>query len=329
MKFTNNTNNVLNLFADAVNGDPEIAPLVNLPCLDNTGFNAEFDSVRRDSTNELISRDDLQTIWRGDNGAYLGHAKGRYHIVQNASLFHALNEAAKNTLNAREIESAILTEKTSDGGAFSSVQYRIPAMRETIGYANGNSTEIDFTIGFINSFDGSTSVKMRFGCYDLVCLNGLVLGEFEQATGRHTAGINIAKLGKFIADGITGYKDNIRAIKNMAASPLTMDQAHTWLLDNVGHKTNDNGEKILTRLGESLFVQFKHEAQSNEFNRGFNVFALHSALTYYASHNDSDSGFTVRASGQTDNEAKSLDKRGERVRRLISRESFTDLVIAA
>ena len=102
MKYTNNTNNVLNLFADAVNGDPEIAPMINLPCLDDTGFNAEFDSVRRDSTNELISRDDLQTIWRGDNGAYLGHAKGRYHIVQNASLFSALNAAAKNTLNARE-----------------------------------------------------------------------------------------------------------------------------------------------------------------------------------------------------------------------------------
>ena len=325
MKYTNQTNNVLNLFST----DSENAPAINLPCLSDTGFTAEFDSVRRDSTDELISREDLQTIWRGDNGAYLGHAKGRYHIVQNASLFQALNEAAKNTLNAREIESAILTEKTSDGGAFSSVQYRIPAMRETIGYANGNSTEIDFTIGFINSFDGSTSVKMRFGCYDLVCLNGLVLGEFEQATGRHTVGINIAKLGAFIADGITGYKNNIRDIKNMAASPLTKQQAHQWLLDNVGCKVGEGNEKTLNRLGESLYNQFKHEATSAEFNRGFNVFALHSALTYYASHNDADSGFTVRASGQSDNEAKSLDKRGEKVRRLISRESFTDLVIAA
>jgi len=325
MKYTNQTNNVLNLFAN----DSENAPAINLPCLDDTGFNAEFDSVRRDSTGELISRDDLQTIWRGDNGAYLGHAKGRYHIVQNASLFQALNEAAKNTLNVREIESAILTEKTSDDGAFSSVQYRIPAMRETIGYANGNHTEIDFTIGFINSFDGSTSVKMRFGCYDLVCLNGLVLGEFEQATGRHTAGINIARLGAFIADGITGYKNNIRAIKNMAASPLTKQQAHQWLLDNVGCKAGEGNEKTLNRLGESLYNQFKYEATSAEFNRGFNVFALHSALTYYASHNDADSGFTVRASGSSDNEAKSLDKRGEKVRRLISRDSFTDLVIAA
>jgi hypothetical protein len=301
----------------------------DLPELNKTGFTAKFEpiaSVNGDLTSvKRIPQNKAVSIWADDR--FLGVTGGRYKIVQNGVLFDALNQAVKKTLTSREINSALLDEKTSDGGAFSSVQYRLPALRQEIDYKNGNGTEVDFTVGFINTFDGSSSVKMRFGCYDLVCLNGMIIGDYQQATGRHTSGFDIDKLAKFIEEGIAGYKKEIIECRRMVSSPITKNQVATFLKYAIGKTENDAGLTVMNRKAEKIYNQFIEEAEGR-FNRGFNVFALHSALTYYASHNDQEAGFTVRGAKDSDNEAKALNQRGEQVRNIVSSSGFRSLITA-
>ena len=61
------------------------------------------------------------------------------------------------------------------------------------------------------------------------------------------------------------------------------------------------------------------------FDRGMNVYALTSAMTYYSSH-DSDE-FPVRRTGN-DNVATALEARSDEVQRWISSEPFKQLLAA-
>lgn len=324
--------------AEVIGADRFISSL-DLPPLIDTGFTASIDRIvesekgikiplaykGRGASRKKVSQ--VNVVYRDDTEAYLGHVGKGYAVVQNEIIYNSLNTAVKRALNCHEISGAILDEKTSHGGGFCSIQYRLPELRQPVNYANGNGTELDYTVGFINTFDGSSSLQLRLGCYDLVCTNGMLIGDFNSIKGRHTAGINMDRLTQFIQDGLNDHKLKAIEFERMSQSALALDDAKKWLLTNREFQHTTDSEK-LSRLGEAMLNQFEVEATGDN-GRGFNVFALTSALTYYSSHNDDASGFKVKNSDNEDNVAAALIGRENTVQAITSRDSFKALLTAA
>jgi len=244
-------------------------------------------------------------IYRTDNGAPLSIVGDKYAIVQNSELQATVAEAAESSLPRHALQDIELKEFSSRGGKYTRFEYTFPALGADIRQLNGNSTQLKFRIGIVNGFGGS-SIRGFAGAYDLVCTNGLIIGEFETSAYRHTIGFNPAKLGAFIEAEAAKYVTRVHTWQAWARKEITATQAEATLT-----AAGMSGRRI-----KAMMQQFEVEAQ----NRGATVWALYSALTYYSSHNSES--FGVRNSGAIDNVAETLDKREREVAQIINAPAF-------
>ena len=90
-----------------------------------------------------------------------------------------------------------------------------------------------------------------------------------------------------------------------------------------GESVIDSLPGMSKRRGKKLKEQFLLEVST----RGSNMWALASALTYYASHNSPS--FPVKGSAANDNETKALLVRGRQVTRWLESKQFQSLAQAA
>jgi len=247
-------------------------------------------------------------IYRTDNGKPLSIVGDKYAIVQNSELQATVAEAAEAALPRHALQDIELKEFTSKGGKYTRFEYTFPALGADIRQLNGNSTQLKFRIGIVNGFGGS-SIRGFAGAYDLVCINGLILGEFETSAYRHTKGFNPLKLGAFLEAEAAKYLERVHVWQAWARKEITAEQAESTL-----EAAGMSGKRV-----KSMMQQFEAEAQT----RGATVWALYSALTYYSSHNSE--AFSVRNSGAVDNVAETLDKREREVASIIRTEAFQRL----
>lgn len=248
-------------------------------------------------------------VYRTDNMAPLGVVGQRYAIAQNADLQTAVAEAAENSLPRHALQDIELQEFTSRGGAYTRFEYTFPALGADIRQLSGSSTQLKFRIGVVNSFNGAGSIRGFAGAYDLVCTNGMVIGEFETSAFRHSSGFDPKRLGIFIEAEAAKYVERVRTWQAWAQKRISIAEAETAL-----EAAGMSGRRIKT-----MMYQFEIEAA----NRGASVWALYSALTYYSSHNSAR--FGVRNSANVDNVAETLDKREREIAQVIASPAFQRL----
>lgn len=250
-----------------------------------------------------------QAVYRTDTGSPLGIVGQRYAIAQNPDLQVAAAEACEAALPTHALQEIELQEFTSRGGAYTRFEYTFPGMGADIRQLSGASTQLKFRIGVINSFNGSGSIRAMAGAYDLVCTNGMVIGEFESSAFRHSAGFHPGKLRAFIEIEAQRYLERVRIWQRWALKEIHPADAREAL-----ELAGMSGRRV-----ERMMEQLEIEAQS----RGMTVWSLYSALTYYSSHNSDR--FTVRNSAAADNVAETLDKREREVATVITSEAFLRL----
>ena len=288
------------------------APVNPLPPLEKLNFtvqsfSADYEPIK--GAGHISSKKYRMNI-RLDTEVDLGVCKGRYEIINNSRLYDIAGKALAEHAPARALSGAKLEEKISEEGAQSFFDLSFPALTEDVQQMRGRSTGLVFRILGWNSFDGSSPVKFSTGAIDGFCTNGMVWGEYDLFGRRHTAGFNEADLSKFFAAAFSSFQEKIRLLRIEAQKPLDITAAEKFLKS-----------KFSERRAAQLLERFAVEAQE----RGASLWALRSALTYYASHNST--AFGVRNTG-LDNEARTLYQREDKVRRVVESAGWRELLAA-
>lgn len=308
----NTFNNVVS-FAGSVAAQQQQGPI--FPALNETAFNAEFrpiySPVKRDQYADSVVKipESIgRAVVRTDNDDVLGVVGKSYGIAQNQGLQSVVAEACENVLPRNYLQGIKLKETTSSNGAFTKFTYEFPnaaqPIKQMIRSLAGNhisETVLNFRVSVVNSFSGRTPVILQAGAVDLVCLNGMVLSNFDTEKRRHTSGYSPEVFGEFLKIQAAQYITRVQTWQQWAESQITPDQAETTLVD----------AGISPRLTKQLMDQMHVEVQK----RGQTIWALYSALTYYSSHN-SDT-FTVKGSSTRDNVAETLYRRSSEVARVV------------
>ena len=175
----------------------------------------------------------------------------------------------------------------------------------------GNSTGLMFRILGWNSFDGSSPVRFSSGAIDGYCSNGMLWGDFSVFGARHTQGFNSKNLEKFFAASFSDFQQKIVNLRQEAQKSLELEKAQEFL-----------EKKFSKALAKKLLERFAIES----IERGQSVWALRSAMTFYASHDSSN--FSLRDTGN-DHSASTLYSREEEVRKVVNSSEFKNLSIAA
>ena len=288
---------------------------VEFPALSSiTDFNAVAEPVymRDDTGLDFQTISSNKVIRRDDTGEALGIVGNRYGIAQNAGLYEMLTNAARETLPVNALKGMELKEVSSYSGAYTRFELAFPAMRVGIKQKN-SETDLKFRVGISNTFDGNGSVRVFAGAYDQVCENGMCIGELVKQLARHTAGFTPGKFSEFISREMELYLTRAREFQKWANCEIDQDTAENVL----------KAAGLSERRTASMLDQFATESVS----RGNSVWALYSALTFYASHNSER--FNIRNSGNVDNAGASLEQREREVSKIIASPAWADLIKVA
>jgi len=219
--------------------------------------------------------------FRTDTEQALGAVQERYKIVQNSELFASLAQALEGAAPARALEGAKIKPSISYGGRQAFADIAFSQLTEDLVQARGNATALTFRLLLWNSFDGSSPVRLAAGAIDGFCSNGMIFGSYDLFGRRHTKGFNQKDLSDFVGNSFVLFQEKITELRRETFAPIELTQAEEFLKKNFSD-----------RRAAQLLERFAVEAQE----RGATVWALRSALTYYASHNSSQ--FAVRNTGQ-------------------------------
>ena len=248
--------------------------------------------------------------FRTDTEKALGMVKDRYTIVQNADLFDSLAQALDGAAPARALEGAKIKPATSYQGAQAFADVAFPRLTEDLIQARGNATALTFRLLLWNSFDGSSPVRLAAGAIDGFCSNGMIFGSYDLFGKRHTKGFSQVDLEKFVGNSFLLFQEKIAELRRETFAPVALQQAEEFLKKNFSD-----------RRAAQLLERFAVESQE----RGATVWALRSALTYYASHNSSQ--FAVRNTGQ-DSSAAVLYGRETEISSLFAGAGWRELLAA-
>lgn len=227
-----------------------------------------------------------------------------YNVVQNEELFKAAERQMLHTLSHAELTGMIVEDKMSYGGRLCSKEYRFPAIRVQI----NETSELDFRICIVNGFGGS-SLRLLIGAWELLCSNGMVIGEYQGMYHRHTKGLRISDIAAQVENGIKAFYRNARTWRVWAKRAVRDEDVKDYF---------DSLPNLSQSRAERLFLHYLGESD----RRGKTLWAVYATLTYFATHNEGD--FAVRDTG-SDHEYATLLKREVDVLNWVQGDEFKKL----
>jgi len=208
-----------------------------------------------------------KAVVRTDSNETLGVVGTNYGVLTNEDFLTKTEEAIRKAIPEELLEGTVVREFSN--GSWSQREYVMPAFVEEL-RGTDPSTKVGFRIIATNSYDGSASAKILCGLIDFYCTNGMLFGSaIERAARRHTKNITSEEMVSTIEHSVAQIDSLQDRIRKMMASPLNWDEALGFLED-----------KFSARRAGEIYAR----AQTEAVDRGTNVFALHSALTHFASH---------------------------------------------
>lgn len=236
----------------------------------------------------------------GSNPRVIGVVGSDYKRLPHKPLFENMEASILRNVEPALLQGAKVNTSLSFDGAWVQREYILPAFAEALETSEGFKTDIGFRLIGWNALDGSSSAGCVCGLIDFYCTNGMVMGSLVDLVRRkHTKNLNADHFNGMIEGGLDILTTEIEGLRKLAITKLSADQAVTVL---ERHFSETRARKLMDRVEEEAAV------------RGWNVFALHSALTFYSSHNSDQ--FKVRETGN-DNVAKTLHNREAEVAKVM------------
>jgi BarA-like signal transduction histidine kinase len=231
----------------------------------------------------------------------------------------AAERVMKDTFSPEQLGSVEIRDSSAGNGAWVQRQYVVKAFEEALKYGNATARTIDVgttvaaTCSITTSFDGGSSTQLGIGTLDLVCQNGMTaLNSVDHFRKKHTKSATADVFEDWLTDLGPRFKEQITTMKQWSDTTLTWTQIEETIR-NLPSVSEKKAEKLLERAARECA------------ERGFNVYALTSAFTYYSSHNSHE--FPIRNTGN-DNVATTLADRQTEVGRWVRSQPFAQLLAA-
>ena len=252
-----------------------------------------------------------------------------YKLVQHEDIYNKFKEYLKASLADRDYESHKEDTSFSYNGARMSCKFSFPTMQVHYDHTQHGRQARNFYVLLKHGVDGAWSAESGVGLMDFACLNFEMGGEWDLFKRKHTSGFSV---DKFVAPQMN-CTDQFYALKNKHLHQLKTpcDDAKVlsylksipkWskqVCDEDGRKLeHQDGTPVIdtNKAGDRIFGQWIHEKN----DRGPNIFALSSALTYWSSH-DSDV-FPIKKSAGGNNSMGILADRQKFVAGLMQKRPF-------
>ena len=244
---------------------------------------------------DFVSLDNQRSIIRHNPDSFgieLGRTSDKYQLITNQYLFSVLVRSLKEFVigDYRSPIDEIAVVEKSDSRSYGSrnfveIQLAGESLKDIKYYHNDHSTnqgtQLAFCVGFLNSYDGKSSIKLATGQKDTFCLNGLPLNTNSLVKFQHS---------KTFVEHLHEFKKVIRSDyqKFLISAEQSQILAQTYLppremsrfLERYNSIDEEGRPLFNDKFIESLQTRFESEAKT----RGLNVFSLQSALTNYTTY---------------------------------------------
>lgn len=258
-----------------------------------------------------------KAIVRQDDQTMVGIVGRRYRVLPNDHFFSTIERALDQTVPVEMREGVCIREQTSGGGSWSKREWVFPAYAEMLRNTQFE-TQVGLRIIAWNSYDGCTSAGLLTGLIDFYCTNGMITGRsIERELRRHSTRLTPELFVPALRDSISTIHESTEELQRMMNTRLDADAALRLLEASF---SASRAAEIYRRMEAEIAV------------RGSCVFALHSALTFYASHN-TDQFSTRPANTQDgvpapDNESRMLQAREDEVTKIVRSRGWQQLMAA-
>lgn len=242
-----------------------------------------------------------------------------YPVKSHRQFYGAIEEKMLNHMDPNTIADVQVTTRSARNGRWGLRDYTFPSVQVPIVTSKGHETTISLRIVAWAGLDGMTANNYMLGALDGFCTNGMV---FTPAADKDSAHTKMYKRNtkNFNLEGfVTNLQQATEVFYRQAEEYQRM--ATTTLMSFHGENFIDN-LNMSNNKKQGLKTLYINEV----VERGNNVFALHSALTNYSSH-DNINLFRTRTTKQ-DVQAETMFKREEEVSNVFSSAKWQQLMVA-
>ena len=253
---------------------------------------------------------EYKALYRTDTGQVLSVVKNSYRVIQNEEVFDAVEQNVVQALGHSRLANAKIEDDIAKFGLLSMRSWVFPDIR--VRSTTTSKSDIAFRIVAINGF-GGISVKCFYGGVDFYCLNGLIVGEDYSALAfRHTKHTDTGVRFTPIRDSLEQFEEQSKIWLRWQNTEVDHESVMSFLKEIM------ESDSLLNALKDQIFNEYVH--------RGQTLWAVYSALTFYASHNDGIFAVSERAKG---NEAAVMLRRQNAVKRMVDSPQWKEMDIAA
>ena len=253
---------------------------------------------------------EYKALYRTDTGQVLSVVKNSYRVIQNEEVFDAVEQNVVQALGHSRLVNAKIEDDIAKYGLLSMRSWVFPDIR--VRSTTTSKSDIAFRIVAINGF-GGISVKCFYGGVDFYCLNGLIVGEdYSALVFRHTKHTDTGIRFTPIRDSLKQFEEQSKIWLRWQNTEVDHESVMSFLKEIM------ESDSLLNALKDQIFNEYVH--------RGQTLWAVYSALTFYASHNDGIFAVSERAKG---NEAAVMLRRQNAVKRMVDSPQWKEMDIAA
>jgi hypothetical protein len=233
-----------------------------------------------------------------------------YKLVHNRELFSRVEQTMCKQIRAQDLQDVQVRDRVSGFGRTCYRDYVFPRIKCNIG--KSAKSDIGFRIIVQNGYGGS-ALRVHAGAIEFYCSNGIISGEFESSYRKHTSGLMVSGIDSAITKSIETFAANQSKWRKWAATPVRHAAAMELFKELAAS----------AKLQEGLTEQYMAECD----DRGPNLWAVYSAMTYYSSHNDGPFAFRASVEKQ-DTVATTMLQRELRVSHWINTDAWRKLEVA-
>ncbi len=284
---------------------------MNVASLANTGnlaaANIEkktdiFFPVRQQPLYELTGMHDrnLSAIVREDTNEVLAVHGSRYNLIKNEVVYEGIDHLIRNTPSL-DTNGMLVQDQVAYAGGRTIRSYVFPEHEVRIG--RDDVTQLKLNV--INSYDGSTNLRICMGGFRIVCANGMVVGEtFGDFASRHTGTFTPEEVAPRIAASLNNFLQVGESWKHWASTPCTDAKAAAVIAKLAGKSVN---------LSADLTLFWQEE----KIKMGATMWSLFNALTYWSTH------YGIKAANEA-NKAAIVQSRESRVTSILRSPLFLE-----
>ncbi|URQ88238.1 DUF932 domain-containing protein [Pseudoalteromonas sp. SCSIO 43088] len=211
----------------------------------------------------------LQAVVRKDTNTVLAVHGQRYSLIKNSEVYERVDAAIRESdvldTNGMEIVDSIAYE-----GGRSIRSYIFPEHKISIGRGRRDVTNLRLNV--INSYDGSTNLRINMGGYRLVCANGMVVGtDVSNYVARHTSGFKVDEVKQRVAASVENFVTMGNQWRKWSKEPCS-DEKAIGLISEFARGS--------LAMNNKLFDIWMNESKT----LGKTMWAFFNALTYWSTH---------------------------------------------